>query len=80
MAKNKMARENEAQYMASKGTSKIKNDYSAHANIPQNVIIEDMTEGMGRPMVEYDDTPAAMMKQATSDRNSVAGSRPKSRY
>ncbi len=76
----KMGKEYNRQYMESTGSSKIRNDYSAHANIPQDVIIEDMTHDMGREMVEYEDTPMAMMKQAGGDRNKTAGSRPKSRY
>lgn len=80
MAKNKMYKESNSQYMASTGGSKIKNDYSAHANIPQNVIIEDMSYEMGRMLPEYEDTPEAMGKQAMGDRNKLAGNRPKSRY
>ena len=82
MAKSKGAsyREENRQYMASTGESKIRNDYSAHANIPDHVIIEDMSHEMGRPMNEYEDTPAAMAKQAMGDRNKTAGNKPKSRY
>lgn len=82
MAKSKGAsyRENNSQYMASTGESKIRNDYSAHANIPDHVIIEDMSHDMGRMIPEYEDTPASMMKQAMGDRTKTANSRPKSRY
>lgn len=86
MAKHKMKhggreyRENNAQYMASTGESKIRNDYSSHANIPDHVIIEDMSHDQGRMLPEYEDTPAAMGRQMMHDRDKTAGSKPKSRY
>ena len=76
----KMSKEYNRQYMESTGSSKIKNDYSAHANIPQNVIIEDMSNDEGRDIEMYEDTPQSMMKQAMGDRNKTAGNRPRSRY
>jgi hypothetical protein len=80
MPKHNKYRENNSQYIASTGESKIKNDYSAHANIPDHVIIEDMSHEMGRPMAEYEDTPAAMARQFMGDRNKLSGNKPKSRY
>lgn len=82
MAKSKGSsyREDNRQYMASTGESKIRNDYAAHANIPQEVIIEDMTHEMGRPMNEYEDTPASMGRQMMGDRDRTASNKPKSRY
>lgn len=87
MAKSKMKersgreyRENNAQYMASTGESKIRNDYMSHANIPDHVIIEDMSHEMGRPATEYEDTVSSMTKQMMHDRGETNRMKPKSRY
>jgi hypothetical protein len=79
-SKGSSYKEDNHQYIASTGESRIKNDYSAHANIPQEVIIEDMSHDMGSPMNQYEDTPQAIERQKLHDRNKTAGNRPKSRY
>lgn len=86
MAKHKMKhggreyREDNAQYMASTGEYKIRNDYSEHANVPEHVIIEDLTHELGRPSLEYEDTPESMQRQMMHDRSGTMRMKPKSRY